>query len=592
VRIAEASEFWRASMNADPRPPVATSLRIVLAVLVWTGSAKAQYPITRVSVDSAGRGGDKSSGVVDPPWAREPAFSSDGRHVAFASLATDLVANDGNGCADVFVHDRATGATVRVSVDSSGIEGDLASEWTDLSSDGRFVAFQSAADNLVAGDTNGKIDVFLHDRDPDGNGIFDEGNGVTTRISVDSAGVEGDGDSLQPAISGDGSRVAFYSVADDLIAYDHNGWGDVFVRFVASGTTTSPSRGGDGTSWYPAISSDGKFVAFESQATNLVPGDTNYSLDILVRDLVNQTTARASVDSSGNQGNQSSYGPCPLSSDGHVVAFWSDAGSLVSGDTNAAPDVFVHDFSTGLTTRVSVRADGSQFEGAAWPGLSADGSLVAFENFKIFIGSEGTPYWDDFAIELRDLGAGTTTRLDFNCAGAPPNDNCFMTSISPDGRLVGFLSAASDLAAEDTNDDFDVFVDDRSIVEPDATWDNYGAGYPGTLGIPDFTLSDKPVIGTSIDVDVGNSSGNFAVAFVLIGSNSASTGTHDGGTLLVDFDRIDPIALWPAGLTVHLDLPVDPRLAGLELYLQAVEIDPGAQYGLSFTPGLHFVCGL
>ena len=581
-------------MTAYPWSPVATSLRIVLVALVWTGTAKAQYPITRVSVDSAGAGGNGASGSFGTPYfyGRAPAFSSDGRYVAFASVATNLVANDGNGCADVFVHDVATGATVRVSVDSSGIEGDQASQSPDLSSDGRFVAFQSAAGNLVAGDANGKIDVFLHDRDPDGNGIFDEGNGVTTRLSVDSAGVEGDGDSQTPVISGDGGHVAFFSLADNLIANDRNGLGDVFARHLAAGTTTSPSKGGNGSSWDPSISADGSFVAFVSTATNFVSGDGNFAPDVYLRDLVNQTTVLASVDSNGRQGNLASYGPSPLSSDGRVIAFWSYASSLVAGDTNGAPDVFVRDFSTGVTTRASVRSDGSEFEGAAWPGLSADGSLVAFENFKIYIGSEGTPYWDDFAIELRDLGAGTTTRLDFNCAGQPPDDNCLIPSISPDGRLVGFLSMASDLAADDTNGAFDVFVDDRSILEPDATWDNYGSGFPGTLGIPDFTFSANPVIGTTVDVDVGNSSGNFAVAFVLIGSNSASIATRDGGTILVDFNRIDPIALWPAGLTVHLDLPVDPRLAGLTLYLQAIEIDPGAQYGLSFTAGLHLVCGL
>src|SRR5262249_41436613 len=149
------------------------------------------------------------------------AISADGRFVAFASHATNLVPGDTNNATDVFVHDLSTGATERVSVDSAGNEADAESPGdVALSADGRFVAFQSAADNLVAGDVNKVTDIFVHDR----------ATGATERVSVDSNGGEANGKSLTPSISGDGSLVAFGSDATDLVANDTNGLHDVFVH--------------------------------------------------------------------------------------------------------------------------------------------------------------------------------------------------------------------------------------------------------------------------------------------------------------------------------------------------------------------------
>ncbi len=168
-------------------------------------TARAQYPITRISLDSSGNQGNGASGSFDLPGA----LSDDGRFVAFESDATNLVSGDTNSTTDIFVHDNVTGATVRVSIDSSGNQSDDWSTNPAISGDGRFVTFMSVADNLVASDTNGYSDIFRHDRDPDGNGIFDEGNGVTERASVDSNGVEGNLGSFYSDISGDGNLVVF-----------------------------------------------------------------------------------------------------------------------------------------------------------------------------------------------------------------------------------------------------------------------------------------------------------------------------------------------------------------------------------------------
>src|SRR5262245_48558817 len=168
-------------------PRFAPVRRLLALALPWvaltSAPAAAQNPITRQSVGAAGNEGKKDSGALS-----RPSFSRDGRYLAFDSAAGNLVGGDGNGIADVFVKELATGALVRVSVDSNGVEGDGASAGPSLSADGRFVAFQSYAKNLVPSDSNVAIDVFLHDRDPDGNGIFDEGNGVTTCVSVSGSG--------------------------------------------------------------------------------------------------------------------------------------------------------------------------------------------------------------------------------------------------------------------------------------------------------------------------------------------------------------------------------------------------------------------
>lgn len=319
----------------------------------------------RVSLDSAGN--QANDGCI------QPSISDDGRFVAFASRASNLVTGDTNGATDVFVHDRQSGATTRVSVSSTGVQGNDFSDSPSISRDGRFVAFTSNSSNLVADDTSGDFDVFVHDRL----------TATTTRVSVDSSGGQANRFSLNPSISGDGRFVAFLSFASNLVAGDSNGSADVFVHDRIDGTTTrtnldSSGVEANGQSFQPTLSGDGRFVAFRSGASNLVASDTNGVDDIFVHDRQTGATTRVSLSSSGAEGDQSSSDP-KLSGDGRFVTFTSGASNLVAGDSNGVADIFLRDRLNGTTLRVNLSATGLQANAESYePAISADGLLVAF----------------------------------------------------------------------------------------------------------------------------------------------------------------------------------------------------------------------
>jgi Tol biopolymer transport system component len=281
-----------------------------LSMLIW-GEGWAAGKTTRVSVDSSKNQGDDESGF--------PAISAEGRFIAFESDASNLVEGDTNGVADVFVRNQKTKMTLRVSIDSNGSQGNDSSHAPALSADGRFVAFESYASNLVEGDTNGTSDIFIHDRK----------TGETTRVSMDSQGNQSNGHSAVPALSADGRLVAFESHASNLVEGDTNGTSDIFVHNRNTGETTrvsvsSEGEEGDYASYAPSLSADGRFVAFESYAFNLVAAiDINFgAADIFVHDRQTGETTRVSVSSEGAQGGYSSYAPA-ISADGRLVAFKS-----------------------------------------------------------------------------------------------------------------------------------------------------------------------------------------------------------------------------------------------------------------------------
>jgi hypothetical protein len=224
-----------------------------------------------VSIDSNGTQGNGSS--------HYPSISADGRYVTFHSYATDLVLADTNGFADVFVRDRQSGMTACASLEPAGVPGNGDSAYASVSADGRYVAFWSRASNLVAGDTNGFLDVFVRDRQ----------TAMTERVTVDPSGFQTNGDTVFPSISADGRYVAFSSLATNLVTGDTNGRRDVFLRDRQSGATErlsvdSGAAEGDGDSNGPSIAGDGLLVAFVSWATNLVAGDTNSATDVFARD--------------------------------------------------------------------------------------------------------------------------------------------------------------------------------------------------------------------------------------------------------------------------------------------------------------------
>jgi len=319
-----------------------------------------------------------------------PSISADGRYVAFESLAENLVGpgQDTNLKSDIFVRDRTLDVTERASVALAGFptQPDGDSNKPSISANGRYVVFFSFATNLVPGDTNGVADVFLYDRQlvvP------------TQRVSVGTGGVQGNGASVVfgQAIGFDGTnvKVAFESAATNLVAaVDGNGAKDVFVW--TSGTTAlvsvnSAGTGpGNGESRVSAISGNGRYVVFESDATNLVASDNNGVTDIFVRDLTAGTTTRVSVDNTGAQANRASFalGSTTISDDGRIVVFESDATNLVAGDTNGVGDVFVRDTVSGTTDRLSITSTSGQPTTISTEGaVSRDGTTAAFGSFGL-----------------------------------------------------------------------------------------------------------------------------------------------------------------------------------------------------------------
>lgn len=412
------------------------------AMPAWAGGTT-----ERVSVGRSGVQGNGGSGSERPS-----AISADGRFVAFFSTATNLVPGDTNGHEDVFVRDRLLGTTERVSVGPSSVQSNGESfGWLAISGDGRYVAFDSDASNLVLGDTNDLEDVFVHDRR----------TGTTERVSVGQGAVEGNGGSYGSAISADGRFVAFLSFANNFVPGDTNDTSDVFVRDRRTGTTERVNVGPNGIqgneygfSESPSISADGRFVAFVSWASNLVPRDTNEDPDVFVRDRQTRQTERVSVGAGGIQG----YGMCyytSISADGRFVAFESASGNLVPGDTNGLVDVFVRDRLRGTTERVSVGPNGVQSDGdevSQHPVISPGGRYVGFtSNATSLVPGDHNHTLDVF---IRDRVVGVTRRM----SGGPSNGPSDYPAISAGGRFVAFASFASNLVPGDTNGDWDVFV--------------------------------------------------------------------------------------------------------------------------------------
>jgi Tol biopolymer transport system component len=359
----------------------------------------------RASVSSAGVQADSLSLL--------PSISADGRYVAFESAASNLVPGTG-GYWEIFVRDRQLGTTELVSLNSSGAQGNGGSYQPSISSDGRYVAFYSDATNLVPGDTNGTEDIFVRDRQL----------GTTERVQPGLGGAQANQFSDFPSISADGRYVAFRSEASNLVPGDTNGRLDVFVRDRYLGTTErvsldSSGAQGNGDSLYPSISASGRYVAFTSDATNLVPGDTNGTEDIFVRDRQLGTTERVSLDSGGAQVNGNSYYPS-ISTDGRDVAFTSDATNLVPGDTNGSTDIFVRDRQLGTTERVSLDSGGAQGQnGSDVPSISADGRYVAFESLATSLVMGDTNMRRDIFVRDRDA-SGFTSLCDPGAGGVLP----------------------------------------------------------------------------------------------------------------------------------------------------------------------------
>jgi Tol biopolymer transport system component len=415
------------------------------ALLVLQAAGAGPGSTVRVSTATGGAQGNGSSFV--------PAISADGRYVAFYSDASNLVPGDTNGARDVFLRDLQTGETTRVSVSSSGAEANGDSFAPALSADGRYVAFSSAASNLVDGDTNDANDIFIRDRQAN----------TTTRVSVGFDGSQANGGSDQPSLSGDGRLAAFTSVASNIVSGDVNNLRDAFVYDRQTGTAqnvsvSSTGQQGDLESATPVLSADGKFVAYSSFADNLIPDDENEGNDIFVRALQANTTERVSEYTGHYEAEGDSQRPS-ISANGRYVAFDSDDWDLVWGDTNDSFDVFVNDRATTVTTRVSVDDSGTQTNGDSFrPSISADGRYVAYySEASNLVSGDANGSTDVFIYDRR---SGATKRVSVAARGEEASGDSVRTGISGNGHLAAFESDATNLVPGDTNRFTDVFVRD------------------------------------------------------------------------------------------------------------------------------------
>ena len=426
--------------------------------------------IERVSASSGGEQGDGMT-------VERPALSRDGRYVGFVSEAQNLVPNDTNvchtdmgdafPCPDAFVRDRTAGTTQRVSVGSSGAQGNDATFSVAVSADARHVAFGGGSGNLVGGTHRPCLewancpDIFARDRTA---GVTDLISRASPR-SHNGSTVTADGNSTADSISSDGRFVAFSSYASDMVRDDTNGTWDVFVRdrtrkVISRISVSSSGRQADGESTDIELSGDGSAAAFVSEADNLVPGDTNGVSDIFVRDFRKHTTTRVSVSSTGEQGDKESSAPW-MSADGRYITFTSEATNLVPGDTNGALDVFIYDRQSRSITRASVSSRGSEGLGASSaPMLSSNGRLVVFSSTAPNLVAGDTNGALD--IFVRDLVAGTTTRVSVGPEGLQADGDSFEPSISGDGRWIAFSSRAQNLPGATEYGDGDLYLVDRT----------------------------------------------------------------------------------------------------------------------------------
>ena len=418
----------------------------------FTSSTTAVQNIVRISTAADGSEANGGSGG--------PVFSPDGTMVAFSSHASNLVPGDTNGTVDIFVKTLATGAIERISVAADGSQANDYSAESVFSPDGTKVAFTSDASNLVPDDTNGVRDIFVKTL----------ATGAIERISVAADGSQANEYSLSPVFSPDGTKVAFSSYASTLVPGDTNGTSDLFVKSLVTGAIERISVAVDGSqasgnSVSPVFSPDGTKVAFASNASNLVPDDTNDDWDILVKTLATGAIERISVAANGSQASGSSHEPI-FSPDGTKIVFWSYASNLVPDDTNRTYDVFVKTLATGAIERISVAADGSQANnGGLYPIFSPDGTKVAFSSRASNLVPGDTNNDDDTFI--KSLATGAIERISAD-DGITTNYGNYDLAFSPDGTNVAFNSSTGNIVPGDTNGLDDVFIAELGESPPGA----------------------------------------------------------------------------------------------------------------------------
>lgn len=399
-----------------------------------------------------------SNGTQSNSYSYDPSISADGRYVVFSSNADNLVENDTNYYQDIFVHDLVSNITERVSISSDSEEANGDCYNPSISGDGRYITFNSYANNLVLNDKNNLCDIFVYDR------ILKN----TTRISISTTGEEADGDSFEASISSDGCYVVFTSYATNLVPNDSNNFGDIFMYNMNTSTikrVSVNSKGGEtnSDSFQPAISADGRFITFTSYADNLV-NDNNVSSDVFVYDQTLNTIIRVSVSNNGEEGNFNSEQPS-ISGDGNYIVFTSYADNLSPDDENYKSDIFVYNQVSKKIERVSFLKGREITKNSHSPAISANGRYIIFavgETYSsiamVSVNNFNVNEYGHGLIFVHDILLGSTDVVSVSNNGEIANRDCNEPVINADGSYVAFSSYADNLVPNDGNYSEDVFV--------------------------------------------------------------------------------------------------------------------------------------
>lgn len=537
------------------RIPIVAALAFVVAA---PGGARADD--TRLATTADG---------TTPVGGQAQGFSADGRFVLFSSGANDLVPDDTNGQWDLFVRDLDLGTVDRVNVADDGSEEpgglDFYNAYLNISADGRFVAFVSSWIHDPAGHDG--FDVYLRDR-------LEK---RTLLVSHSYDGVSRVGYCYNPRVTRDGSHVLFFSQEDDLVAGDTNGKEDTFEWERATGEIRRVSIAADGGEFdddcgnFACASADGRFVTFEEY-------EFDFSVKIeysqaWLKDMTTGALERVDADETNAYFPNEAY-VSDVSPDGRFVLVMCEE-PLVAGDTNGAWDGFVRDLELGTLERVTLGTGRRELAGPQSSiTFSEDARRVAFTSADDASGDDGNGVRDAFVF---DRDTSVALRASLGSHDEESLHDRWGAGTSSDGRSVLFTGEGN------------VFV--RRISDVPAASANYGAGFPGRFGAPSLTLDAPPRRNSTPTLQVGNSSGLFAVSVLFVGLASASLPTSLGGTFLVDPFTSAALALPPSGGNFSLTVPSGGDLPGLHLYLQALELDPWAAKGVSFTAGLDATIG-
>lgn len=530
-----AVDFYVVMTDGAGNPSPCSDVSLGYSLITFCNPALG--PTYRFSVDDTGSEGNSNSSNAK--------IDNSGRYVFFQSDATNLIPADGNSNTDIFMKDRLTNTVELISVDSSEVQGNSSAHNVAISEDGNYVVFDSASTNLIPVDTNASRDVFLRDR------VL----GLTTRVSEMSGGGEASDYSENPSISADGRYIVFESVATDMVVGDLNGRRDIFLHDRIANTTelisvTSDEVQATNHSFNPSVSSDGRFVAFQTIANNVVPDDTNGGTDIFVRDRLLGTTERVSVSSFETEGNISSSVPT-ISKSGRFVVFESFASNLVSGDTNGTYDIFVRDRFLGITERVSVISGGGESNNESRnPHISTDGNYIIFDSLATNLVAGDTNGVSD--IFVHDRVGSVTVRASLDRTDLFEADvDAFRPSISSDGRVVVYDSGATNLICDDTNGFGDVFGRDlqptgltvtieQAVAQVDPTNTtavNFDVVFSSAIDPTSFTVADIVNLG-SAQVDIWNinhvsGNTNFTIQAISV-SSSGTIQPYIGMSLVYD----------------------------------------------------------